>query len=67
MTEKKMTTGGFFRGLFRRAIYGDKVENPLETIAKAALKEGIPNGKETVIETEAQETQGNPKHEGASS
>lgn len=66
MTQKKMTTGGFFRGLLRRAVYGDKVENPLETVAKAMIKEGPNDGKETVTTTEAQED-GNPKHEGASS
>lgn len=67
MTEKKMTTGGFFRGLLRRAIHGDKVPNPLETVAKAMMKEGSNDGKETLETTgEAQEDR-NPKHERASS
>jgi DNA-binding winged helix-turn-helix (wHTH) protein len=64
MTEKKMTTGGFFRALFRHALGGDG-ENPVHTVIKKGLQA---NGEAKVIEVEAEEgTQEarNPKHEGA--
>lgn len=65
MSEKKMTTGGFFRLLAKYAL-GGEVENPVHTVIKKGLQS---NGKEKVIETTAQDSQegGNPKHEGASS
>ncbi len=66
MTDKKMTTGGFFRALAKYALGAD-VENPVHTV----IKKGLANGSQTkVIETEAQEqeaSQGrNQDHEGTS-
>jgi len=67
MSEKKMTTGGFFRALFRHALGADN-ENPIHTVIKKGLQA---NGEEAkVIETKGEEgpQEGrHPEHEGASS
>lgn len=52
----KLTTGGFFRALFRCAVTGQG-ENPIERVM-ADMKEAAnvkEDEKATVIETEAQE------------
>jgi len=65
--EKKMTTGGFFRALFRHALGGEG-ENPVHTVIKKGLQHGSKEAPK-VIETTVQEVKegGHPKHEGASS
>jgi hypothetical protein len=65
--EKKMTTGGFFRALFRHALGGDG-ENPVHTVIKKGLQHGSEKASK-VIETPGEEVKegGHPKHEGASS
>jgi hypothetical protein len=66
MSEKKITTGGFFRMLFRHALGGDG-ENPIHTVIKKGLANGSQEAK--VIETEAEDSQeaGNSEHERARS
>lgn len=58
MTEKKMTTGGFFRALFRHALGGEG-ENPVHTVIKKGLQA---NGEKKVIEVASEEGSQESRH-----
>lgn len=71
MTEKKMTTGGFFRGLLRHVLTGGASESPIAHVIQKGLEHGIKEANEEagIIETtgEESETHRDSDHEGAGS
>jgi hypothetical protein len=58
MSDKKLTTGGFFRKLVRHVVYGDN-ENPLTTVVKEGIKHGKASKED--IETAGAETPQGPQ------